>query len=1071
MIASTNTISSRCSANARSHWRRGSYFVSFLLLVSTLGTLLPMQASAQTFADVPVEYWAYEFIENISGNGITGGCGGGNYCPGNLVTRAQMAVFLERGMHGGDFVPPAATGEVFGDVEAQDFAAAFIEQFSADGITNGCGGGNYCPDDNITRAQMAVFLLRSKYGAGYAPPPATGVFDDVSPGDFADAWIEQLAADGITSGCGDGDFCPDDPATRAQMAVFIVRAFNLVDPNDAVGISISSPDDATQIQRTMIDVEFSVSPYDDSTAVELDGFPLADSNDGTFFVEDYPLLTGQNTLEVVARNDDGAILGTAEVQVTVVLPSEASALITPEDGGRVFVAEGALQGVDFLVPPDAAQREFLAQIVSEPEFMPDLPYKHLAIGPVVSLMPIGEVFADPVTLTLPVDVDSLPQGVDINQLVVLANTDAGWVELPIHLVDVASLVLAISEIDVFHYIVVYRQPIPAGALRIITAPLPASVYVDGTNTGDETPTELLNFDPGPHELKLYFPGYNEEFIQVDVATDSFVDVAFEPAGVPAPVITISPEIPDGLQTDSSVLDISGFVTFDGSPLADTTLVFSVNGEDTLEFTDAFGVFNGAVTLLHGENVVQVRATGPNGNTASTQPISVHLGSPDITARLSWNTNSTDLDLHVFDPLGNHAYWSNLGGIPGGMLDRDDVNGFGPEIFTLTGVQPGTYQFNVDSFIITDSTGLVPTRATLVIWVGTEVVFNSFYTFTNQDLNAGNGTGSNSASFWDAYDRNVGDLVITRVTPSNNQFTTRPGENLISVTIAAPAQVPDQNITVSVEEVIEECTVNTDGATGRNISFLAAHTIPNNMSQKFDGTSSNALLFEIIARILAGGQSLPRLVLQDVRSQIRQEYVDKCDFYAGFERGTPSRAQIIDASGFTALSPNYFSFNQMRTRSHYSGRGFTVIGANLGIAHTLRANWSIVPAEGLRLNSAWRNPRYNDPLPLSDTNSFHQTGDAVDIAPKWNGPWPGQVQCNPANLNDNQTTISLQPIQAGQSAQNNIRRQRARAALNCLARRLFRPPVYNIDLHGGHHLHIERESADQICVPSARQCEP
>jgi hypothetical protein len=138
-----------------------------------------------------------------------------------------MAVFLERGMNGSSYSPPGATGNVFLDVGAGDFAASFIEQLYADGITAGCGNNNYCPADEVTRAQMAVFLLRAKHGAGYSPPAATGAFNDVDLGYWAVHWIEQLAAEGITVGCGEGNYCPEDPVTRAQMAVFLVRTFGL----------------------------------------------------------------------------------------------------------------------------------------------------------------------------------------------------------------------------------------------------------------------------------------------------------------------------------------------------------------------------------------------------------------------------------------------------------------------------------------------------------------------------------------------------------------------------------------------------------------------------------------------------------------------------------------------------------------------------------------------------------------------------------------------------------------------------------------------------------------------------
>ncbi len=180
------------------------------------------------FPDAPPGYWSFTFIEALARAGITSGCGGGNYCPTDPVTRAQMAVFLERGMNGSAYSPPPASGTVFDDVGAGAFAADFIEQLAADGITSGCGNGNYCPTDPVTRAQMAVFLERGMNGSGYSPPPATGtVFNDVGTGDFAANFIEQLAADGITAGCGNGNYCPNATVTRDQMAVFLVRTFGL----------------------------------------------------------------------------------------------------------------------------------------------------------------------------------------------------------------------------------------------------------------------------------------------------------------------------------------------------------------------------------------------------------------------------------------------------------------------------------------------------------------------------------------------------------------------------------------------------------------------------------------------------------------------------------------------------------------------------------------------------------------------------------------------------------------------------------------------------------------------------
>jgi len=188
-----------------------------------------------TFADVPTSYWSWAYIESIYAAGITDGCATSPsliYCPTSPVTRAQMAVFLLRGIHGRSYAPPAATGTKFADVPASYWAAAWIEQLATEGITSGCGGANYCPDSAVTRAQMAVFLLRSKHGIAYSPPAvgASTGFGDVPTGYWAAAWIKQLAAEAITGGCGGGNYCPDSAVTRDQMAVFLERTFSLPMP-------------------------------------------------------------------------------------------------------------------------------------------------------------------------------------------------------------------------------------------------------------------------------------------------------------------------------------------------------------------------------------------------------------------------------------------------------------------------------------------------------------------------------------------------------------------------------------------------------------------------------------------------------------------------------------------------------------------------------------------------------------------------------------------------------------------------------------------------------------------------
>ena len=142
-----------------------------------------------------------------------------------------MAVFMLRALLGNRYYPPPATGTVFTDVPADSFAAAWIEDLAARGITAGCGDGMYCPTDAIRRSQMAVFLLKTLLGANYEPPPATGtVFADVPADSFAADWIEDLVTRGIAAGCLDRSGCATaltSVTNRAQMAIFLVKTFGL----------------------------------------------------------------------------------------------------------------------------------------------------------------------------------------------------------------------------------------------------------------------------------------------------------------------------------------------------------------------------------------------------------------------------------------------------------------------------------------------------------------------------------------------------------------------------------------------------------------------------------------------------------------------------------------------------------------------------------------------------------------------------------------------------------------------------------------------------------------------------
>jgi hypothetical protein len=190
-------------------------------------TFAVKQAKSE-FGDIPSDYWAYSYVYSIYAGDITAGCGGGNYCPDAEVSRMQMAVFLLKAL---GQQPAASCAGLFNDVNAQtggnEVFCRYVEKFSTLGITAGCGNNNFCPSAPVSRMQMAVFITKA---LGETPSEnCIGIFndvDDTTGGNVAFCkYIEKFATLDITSGCGNGNYCPDQPVTRAQMAVFLTKGF------------------------------------------------------------------------------------------------------------------------------------------------------------------------------------------------------------------------------------------------------------------------------------------------------------------------------------------------------------------------------------------------------------------------------------------------------------------------------------------------------------------------------------------------------------------------------------------------------------------------------------------------------------------------------------------------------------------------------------------------------------------------------------------------------------------------------------------------------------------------------
>lgn len=178
------------------------------------------------FADVTSANSLFHYINTMRLWSITGGCTATDYCPGNNVTRGQMAVFVMRSLLGDTFQFPVQP--YFTDVPATHPFFNYIQKMRELGITTGCTATTYCPDANVTRGEMAVFLIRGKLKSLHNDAfafPGTAFFTDVPGTHPFFNFIQKMRELGVTSGCTATTYCPDSAVTREQMAAFVVRAF------------------------------------------------------------------------------------------------------------------------------------------------------------------------------------------------------------------------------------------------------------------------------------------------------------------------------------------------------------------------------------------------------------------------------------------------------------------------------------------------------------------------------------------------------------------------------------------------------------------------------------------------------------------------------------------------------------------------------------------------------------------------------------------------------------------------------------------------------------------------------
>ncbi|MCC2378943.1 S-layer homology domain-containing protein [Bacillus wiedmannii] len=188
------------------------------------GVVAPVATAAEesAFKDVPKGHWSADAINSMAAKGIIVGIGDGLFGFGNDVTRAQVATFMVKAKG----IEAGSTKTPFTDVPESSIYAKFIAAAEANKIMAGLGDNKFGPDEKLTRAQMAQLLVNA-YGFK-ADENNKKSFNDIEglPWATAKSSIETLASLGIVAGEGEGKFNPNGVVTREQAAQFIYNAMN-----------------------------------------------------------------------------------------------------------------------------------------------------------------------------------------------------------------------------------------------------------------------------------------------------------------------------------------------------------------------------------------------------------------------------------------------------------------------------------------------------------------------------------------------------------------------------------------------------------------------------------------------------------------------------------------------------------------------------------------------------------------------------------------------------------------------------------------------------------------------------
>ncbi|MEA3476321.1 MAG: PEGA domain-containing protein, partial [Candidatus Cloacimonadota bacterium] len=288
-------------------------------------------------------------------------------------------------------------------------------------------------------------------------------------------------------------------------------------------------------------------------------------------------------------------------------------------------------------------------------------------------------------------------------------------------------------------------------ITVESEPPGANIYFNEQNIYHLTPYTINYVSEGTYTIRVYLISYNEVSRTIYVDDDTEVYFNLETPSYPTPEIYITSPTNGEIITEDEFF-LSGYIqNFSGS-----YTILNLNGNEQNINVDNYQNFHEYISIEETYNEFFLRATNDDGNTGVSDVFTIYKDEQayDLRIELRWDTDETDVDLHIWDPDDNHCFWNDKDAIPFGYLEQDITDGYGPEIFYQSQVSDGVYI--VKANLYDGYSEEYPTSAEVEIIFNGETTYFEPYEFTAD--------GDDDGAWWDVTSFTIIDTKLS-VDPS------------------------------------------------------------------------------------------------------------------------------------------------------------------------------------------------------------------------------------------------------------------------------------------------------------------